>query len=59
DCKHDQEPDCAVQAAIAAGTLDPARLASLERLVAEEHALEAEQERFLRRADRRRAPRRS
>jgi ribosome biogenesis GTPase / thiamine phosphate phosphatase len=58
DCKHDQEPDCAVQAAVAAGTLDPARLASLERLVAEEHALEAEQERFLRRADRRRAPRR-
>lgn len=58
DCKHDQEPDCAVQAAIAAGTLDPARLASLERLVAEEHALEEEQERFLKRADRRRAPRR-
>lgn len=58
DCKHDREPDCAVQAAIAAGTLDPARLASLERLVAEEHALEEEQERFLRRADRRRAPRR-
>lgn len=59
DCKHDQEPDCAVQAAIADGTLDPARLASLERLVAEEHALEAEQERFLRRADRRRTPRRA
>ena len=58
DCKHDQEPDCAVQAAIAAGTLDAARLASLERLVAEEHALEEEQERFMRRADRRRAPRR-
>ena len=59
DCKHDQEPDCAVQAAIAAGTLDVARLASLERLVAEEHALEEEQARFLRRGDRRRAPRRS
>lgn len=55
DCKHDQEPDCAVQAAVAAGALDPARLASLERLVAEEAALEAEQERFLRRADRRRS----
>lgn len=53
DCKHDREPDCAVQAAIAAGELDPARLASLERLVAEEAALEDEQERFLRRADRR------
>ncbi|MFP5487299.1 MAG: ribosome small subunit-dependent GTPase A, partial [Acidimicrobiia bacterium] len=58
DCKHDQEPGCAVQAAISDGTLDPARLASLERLVAEEHALEQEQVRFLRRADRRRAPRR-
>lgn len=57
DCKHDREPDCAVQAAIARGELDPARLASLGRLVAEEHALEEEQERFLRRADRRRAPR--
>lgn len=59
DCKHDQEPDCAVQDAIAAGTLDAARLASLERLVAEEHALEEEQTRFLRRGDRRRAPRQS
>lgn len=57
DCKHDREPGCAVQAAVADGRLDPARLASLERLVAEEHALEAEQERFLRRADRRRTPR--
>jgi ribosome biogenesis GTPase len=53
DCKHDREPDCAVQAAVAAGELDPARVASLERLVAEEAALEDEQERFLRRADRR------
>lgn len=59
DCKHDREPGCAVQQAIAAGTLDPARLASLERLVAEEAALEDEQQRFERRADRRRAPRRS
>lgn len=57
DCKHDQEPGCAVHAAIADGSLDPARLASLERLVAEELALEEEQARFLRRADRRRAPR--
>lgn len=53
DCKHDREPGCAVQRAVAAGELDPARLASLERLVAEEAALEAEQERFIRRADRR------
>jgi ribosome biogenesis GTPase len=53
DCKHDQEPGCAVRAAVDAGELEPARLASLERLVAEEAALEAEQERFERRADRR------
>jgi uncharacterized protein (DUF427 family) len=43
DCKHDQEPGCAVQAAIAAGELDPARLRSLERLIEEEAALEEEQ----------------
>jgi ribosome biogenesis GTPase / thiamine phosphate phosphatase len=53
DCKHDQEPGCAVTAAIAAGALDPARLASLERLVAEEAALEDEQREFERRGDRR------
>lgn len=57
DCKHDQEPGCAVQQAIADGHLAAARLASLERLVAEEAALEAEQERFIRRGDRRRGPR--
>lgn len=53
DCKHDREPGCAVRSAIDDGRLDPARLASLERLVAEEAALEAEQERFIRRGDRR------
>jgi ribosome biogenesis GTPase len=57
DCKHDQEPGCAVQRAIADGDLDPDRLRSLERLVAEELALEQEQERFVKRADRRRGPR--
>ncbi len=41
DCKHDQEPGCAVHAAIEEGSLDPDRFASLERLVAEEAALEA------------------
>ncbi len=59
DCKHDREPGCAVRQAITDGDLAAARLASLERLVAEEAALEAEQERFIRRGDRRRAPRRS
>lgn len=58
DCKHDQEPGCAVQAAIDRGELAPERLTSLGRLVAEEAALEQEQERYLRRGDRRRAPRR-
>jgi ribosome biogenesis GTPase / thiamine phosphate phosphatase len=53
DCKHDQEPGCTVQAAITSGRLDPARFASLERLVAEEAALEDEQREWIRRADRR------
>lgn len=43
DCKHDDEPGCAVNAAVAAGTLDPRRLDSMKRLVAEELALEEEQ----------------
>jgi len=53
DCKHDREPGCAVRAAIDAGTLDPARFASLERLVAEEAALEEEQRAQEKLADRR------
>ncbi len=32
DCRHDREPGCAVQGAIAAGSLDPARLASRRKL---------------------------
>ena len=43
DCKHEDEPGCAVRAAIQSGTLDPRRLESLKRLVAEEAALEHEQ----------------
>ncbi len=43
NCKHDEEPDCAVNAAVADGRLDPKRLDSMKRLVAEEAALEAEQ----------------
>jgi len=43
NCKHDQEPGCAVQAAITSGALDPIRLQSLDRLVEEEAALEEEQ----------------
>ncbi len=58
DCKHDQEPGCAVRAAIEDGALDPERWASLERLVAEEVALEAEQRAQTKTADRRRGGRR-
>jgi ribosome biogenesis GTPase len=43
DCKHEQEPGCAVSDAIDAGTLDPRRLESMKRLVAEEAVLEEEQ----------------
>lgn len=35
DCTHAHEPGCAVQAAIAAGTLDPARLARWRKLLEE------------------------
>jgi ribosome biogenesis GTPase len=57
DCKHDQEPGCAVRAAIAEGALDPDRFNSLERLVAEEVALEAEQRARTKTGDRRRGGR--
>jgi len=53
DCKHDQEPGCAVQAAIAEGTLDSVRLHSLERLIEEEAALEEEQRAHDKAADKR------
>lgn len=43
DCKHEDEPDCAVSAAVLDGRLDPRRLESMKRLVAEEAAIEAEQ----------------
>lgn len=43
NCKHDDEPGCAVNDAVAAGTLEQKRLDSMKRLVAEEAALEAEQ----------------
>ena len=43
NCKHEDEPGCAVLAAIEAGNLPAVRLESLKRLVAEEAALEEEQ----------------
>jgi ribosome biogenesis GTPase / thiamine phosphate phosphatase len=56
DCKHDREPGCAVRLAIEEGRLDPDRFHNLERLVAEEAALEDEQRAKERLADRRRRP---
>ena len=38
DCRHRGEPGCAVAAAVARGELDPARVDSHERLLAEEEA---------------------
>ncbi len=35
DCRHEEEPGCAVQAAVAAGTLPAARLESFQRLMQE------------------------
>lgn len=43
DCKHETEPGCAVGSAVSSGDLDPRRLESMKRLVAEEAALEDEQ----------------
>ncbi len=53
DCKHDQEPGCAVQQAIADGELDPVRLTALDALIDEEEALEKEQKAREKAADRR------
>jgi ribosome biogenesis GTPase len=40
DCTHEQEPGCALRAAIEAGILDPARLAAYRALAAEIEAME-------------------
>jgi ribosome biogenesis GTPase len=40
DCKHDEEPDCAVREAIARGEVDADRLRSMKALVDEEVELE-------------------
>lgn len=42
DCKHADEPGCAVNAAIAEGRIRPERLESMRRLVAEELSVEEE-----------------
>ncbi len=53
DCKHQDEPECAVTAAIEAGKLPAIRLESMKRLVAEEFNVEEEQLERLRQEDRR------
>lgn len=53
DCKHLDEPDCAVTAAIANGELPAIRLESMRRLVAEEFSVEEEQVERERAQDRR------
>ncbi len=53
DCKHEDEPGCAVQEAIVRGAVKPERLVSLKRLVAEEAAIEDEQRGRERAEDRR------
>lgn len=53
DCKHQDEPGCAVTAAIEAGNLPAIRLESMKRLVAEEFNVEEEQVERLRQEDRR------
>ncbi len=42
DCRHDREPGCAVRGAIAAGSLDPARLANRRKLDRETARAEAQ-----------------
>jgi ribosome biogenesis GTPase len=41
DCQHQSEPGCAVKRAVDRGDLDPQRLASFDRLLAEQRALAA------------------
>ncbi len=45
DCAHDREPGCAIHEALAAGELDPARLASYRKLQRELEAVEARRDR--------------
>lgn len=53
DCKHEDEPGCAVRRAVEGGVVDVRRLDSMKRLVAEEAALEEEQKARLKVEDRR------
>ena len=50
NCRHEKEPGCAVQAAIATGALDPARLLRWQKLLAEDDSNTATMEVSARRA---------
>jgi ribosome biogenesis GTPase len=52
DCRHDQEPGCAVQRAVRDGTLDPGRLANLSKLAREAMFQQSRQDPLLRRENR-------
>jgi len=54
DCTHSNEPGCAVQAAIAQGTLDPDRLTSYQKLQRELQHLARKQDVFAQQAERKR-----
>ncbi len=54
DCRHDGEPGCAVQAAIATGQLSPERMASHRKLEREAAHAARQTDRLLREAERRR-----
>jgi len=58
DCRHEQEPDCAVRAAVEAGTLDPERLASYLKLRRELRHLELKRDARTRRQEEKAAGRR-
>ena len=49
DCRHHQEPDCAVRGAVATGRLDPERLASYLKLRHELEVLEVRKDEKARR----------
>jgi ribosome biogenesis GTPase / thiamine phosphate phosphatase len=54
DCRHEDEPGCAIAAAIAAGTLDPQRLESRRKLIREQAFLERKIDSAAQSADRQR-----
>jgi ribosome biogenesis GTPase len=54
DCRHDNEPGCAIQAALESGVLDPARWDHFEKLGMEMAAAEAKAEQVAKNEERRR-----